>query len=206
VKREDADQRIAALDARLAKVELAYFKWNQDLEMQRKQLLEGDMDWWKASEVVHQRRVRTVQEGKSPVDFNDLKSLLTEICSVYLRAREEAREAIRAMFDDKPSLLAYLHSYIAHTTQRLAETKDQDWLRLGLAAASICDRRVDWRDLMICLGDLYMTAKETGLRPGYQFSAVARISNPSRKYKESSTRELLVNFRKSAYLRTLQHE
>jgi len=160
VKREDADQRIAALDARLAKVELAYFKWNQDLEMQRKQLLEGDMDWWKASEVVHQRRVRTVQEGKSPVDFNDLKSLLTEICSVYLRAREEAREAIRAMFDDKPSLLAYLHSYIAHTTQRLAETKDQD----------------------------------------------SRISNPSRKYKESSTRELLVNFRKSAYLRTLQHE
>ena len=204
MKRENADHRIAALGAQLAKVELAYHKWNQDLEVQRKQLVEGDMDWWKAIEVVHQRRVRTVQEGRSPVDFDDLKGLLNKVCLMYLRADEEDREAIRAIFDDKPSLLAYLHSYIAHTTRRLAETKDKEWLRLGLAAASVCDRRVDWRDLMVFLGELYLTAKEAGLRPGYQFSAVARISNPSRRYKESSTRDLLANFRKSAYLRGLQ--
>ena len=77
VKREDADERIAAFDEQLAEIEQAYHKWNQDLDKQRKQLIEGDMDWWKAIEVVHQRRVRAVQEGQSPVDFDELKGLLT---------------------------------------------------------------------------------------------------------------------------------
>ena len=207
MRRKQIDQRIHALDAELAAFQASYDAWNADLAEQREKVLqEPDMDWWKAIKVVNQRYVRAIEDGTSPIDFADLNALLDELCALYLKASEEQRVAVRAIFDDKASVLKYLHSYIAHTSRHLAETKDKKWLRMGLAAASICDRRVDWRDLMICLGDLYLTAREAGFRPGYQFSAVARISNPSRKYKENSTRDFRANSRKSGYVRSLLHQ
>jgi hypothetical protein len=204
MRQKRIDQRIRDLDTELTAVQASYDAWNADLAEQREQvLLEPGMDWWKAMEVVNQRYARAIQDGTSPIDFAHLNALLDELCAIYLKAEEDRRVAIRGIFDDKQSLRNYLHTYIGHASRHLAETRDKKWLRLGLAAASICDRRVDWRDLMICLGELYLTARQAGFRPGYQFSAIARISNRSRKYKENSTRDFLASFRKTAYLRSL---
>jgi hypothetical protein len=132
--------------------------------------------------------------------------LLDDVCGLYLKAGAEERAAVRALFDDKPHILKRLHSYIARTSRLLEETGHKKWLRYGLAAASVCDQRVDWRDLLICLGDLYMTARRVGFRPGYQFRAVSRISNPVGRYGQRSTRDLLADFRKSAHLRSVQEK
>jgi hypothetical protein len=204
MRRKQIGPRIRALDAELAGVQATYDEWHAELEEQRQQvLLEPGMDWWKAMEVVNQRYGQALQEGTSPIDFQHLIKLLDELCALYLKADEQQRVAVRAIFDDKSSVLRYLHTYIGFAARHLAETNDKKWLRMGLAAASMCDCRVDWRDLMIRLGDLYLTAKEAGFRPGYQFTAVARLSNRSRRYKQNSTRDFLANFRKSAYLGSL---
>jgi hypothetical protein len=198
------DDQIGGIDARLAEIAACYSAWNEQLESERRRLVERGVDWWEAIERVHAIRLETIQAGASPVDFDRLSSLLDELCSIYLKAGEDQRIRIRAVFDDKESVLKYLHSYIANKTRRLRLSGEKKWLRLGLAAASICDQRVDWRDLMICLGHLYMVARDAGFRPGYQFRAVARISNPRGRHRQSSTRDLLANFRKSAYLSSIQ--
>jgi len=194
---------LTEMDARLVEIDVDYAEWNQQLESQRKGLEAQGVDWWEALEIVHKRAGEMIANGECPVDFDKLHALLDDLCGVYLKVEAEERAAIRAMFDDKPHVLKYLHSHIGWASRLLQETGDKKWLRYGLAAASICDQRVDWRDLMICLGDLYMTAKRVGYRPGYQFRAVARISNPVGRYRDRPTRDLLADFRRSAHLRGL---
>jgi len=199
-----SDLEIAETAAALAEIEADYRAWDAEYERRRQELVKGEMDWWKAMEVVHQQRLRDMEEGSVPVDLCALDQLLGAMCALYLQVDADRRQAIRDLFEGRSVLLNRLHHYMGLAARRLQETQDKGWLRMGLAAASICDRRVDWRDLMVRLGDLYLTASALGMRPGYQFRAVSRISNPSRRYKEASTRDLLAGFRKTAYLRRLR--
>jgi len=196
-------EHLVRFDTGLAEINARCAEWNERLERERKDLEAQGVGWWEALETVHKRSGEMIARGECPVDFDKLHALLDDLCGVYLKAEAAERSAIRATFDDKPHVLKYLHSYIGRTSRLLEETGHKRWLRSGLAAASIGDQRVDWRDLMIRLGDLYVTARRVGFRPGYQFRAVARISNPVGRHGDSSTRDLLANFRKSAHLRGL---
>jgi hypothetical protein len=83
-------------------------------------------------------------------------------------------------------------------------TGEREWLRLGLAAASIADQKVDHRDLLICLGKLWLAAEETGIAPARLFSAVGRISSDEPVYGDRCTKDLLCGFRTSAYLKSIK--
>ncbi len=199
------NDRLTDIDIRLAELDTRYAAWNRELERMRDDLVSGGMDFWESLDAVHRHSNESIKSGSCPIDFHALNELLDELCGVYLEASPRQRAAIRGFFDHKESALKYLHSYIGRASRFLKSSGDKKWLRLGLAAASIVDRRVDWRDLMICLGDLYLTARDAGIgRPGYYFTAVAKMSNPVGRHRESSTLELLRDFRKSAYLTSLK--
>jgi len=197
------DDRLAEIEGRLAEIDARYVEWNWSLAERQTELVKGGMDFWDALEAVHGQREESAKSDDCPVDFEALDALLDELCGIYLEADRRQRTAIRSILHEKRSILNYLHSYMGRTSRLLESSRDRKWLRKGLAAASIVDMRVDWRDLLICLGDLWLTARRVRIRPGGHFQAMARLSNPVGRHGERSTRDLLADFHKSAHLRSI---
>ncbi len=202
-----SDDRLGEIDARLGEIDARWTEWDRELAQVQKDLEEGGMDFWDALHAVHAQQVESMRRGDSPFDFDQLRQLLDELCGIYLEADPERRALIRGFFDDKDRLSTYLHSYIGGRAARLLRSSgDVKWLRIGLAAASISDMRVDWRDLLISLGKLYLAAEDVGIRPISHFTAVAKISNPEGRYGEGSTRDLLRDFHRSGHLRSIKQQ
>jgi hypothetical protein len=201
------DERLLQIDEGLGALNTTWEQWDQEMAKVQKDLEAGGMDWFDALEEVHRRYVEIIKRGDSPVDFDQLGALLDDLCAIYLEVDAQERAGIRALFDNKQRVLKHLHSYTAgRAASRLESTGDVKWLRLGLAAASISDRRVDYRDLLICLGELWLAAESVGIAPARYFSAVARISNPEPRYGDRSTQDLLRGFRRSGHLRSIKRK
>lgn len=107
---------------------------------------------------------------------------------LYLESDAEDRALIRARVGNHRAVLGYLHKHIARLTGRLAATRDINWLRVGLALASINDGR-DTIDYELVLNALYRAALRTGIDPGPYFKLAARLSNV-----ESDTPDRLESF------------
>jgi hypothetical protein len=85
---------------------------------------------------------------------------------------------------------------------KLADTCDDSWLRLGLAAVSIVsidDNGTDFRDSYVALGDLYVCAVRCGIEPGPYFEEVAQISSGVPNIEQTPMRDFLLRFEGSAY-------
>lgn len=126
--------------------------------------------------------------------FNDL-------CRDYLDALDEQRAQIRMAVSDKEGVLNCLLGYVYKSARHIHSAADKEWLRIGLAAASIQDCRLDYRDFLLALADLYVSAEEAGLDPRAEFSAVAALS--SRETPRGGTTpvsEMLANFHTYAVL------
>jgi len=198
-------ERLAEVDAGLQRVNEAWSAWEKELGEVQQRLEQEGMDKLEAVEVVHRRQMDALRSGTGPVTFEELHALLDELFEAYLEADEGQRLLIRGFFEDKDRLRKYLHSYVGgRAAPLLRSTGETRWLRLGLAAASIADQRVDYRDLLICLGELWLAAEEAGIAPARYFSAVARISGEEPVYGNRSTRELLRGFRTSAHLKSIK--
>lgn len=132
--------------------------------------------------------LRTVYEG------------LDQLCDSYLQATPEQREAIRRAFDGRPGLLNALMGHVHRATRRIQSAEDTRWLLIGLAATSIEDKRMDFRDTYVALGELYLAAARAGIDPDPHIKSVAAIS--SQKTDDGqSMRAFIGGFRKSAYFK-----
>ena len=202
-----SNERLAEIDILLARLNQAWMEWDQELGEVQKRLERAGMDKLEALEVIHRRQMDNLRGGTAPFDFGELNQLLDELCCLYLNADQDQRLFIRGFFDGKSRVRKYLHSYIGgRAAPRLESTRDEKWLDLGLAAASLVDQRVDYRDLLICLGALWLSAEEAGIAPARRFSSVARISNDDPVYGNRSTRDLLIGFRTSAHLKSIKQK
>ena len=197
-----SSERLAEMDTRLSRLNQA---WEEELTEVQKGLEQGGLDRVEAAHVIHRRQVDEFRAGTAPLDLHELQEVLDELCSLYLRADQDQRFLIRGFFEDKTRVRKYLHSYIGGRAARLVvSTGDTKWLGLGLAAASISDQKVDYRDLLIALGKLWLAAEDAGFAPARHFSTVGRISSDEPVYGNRSTKELLRGFRTSAYLKSIK--
>jgi len=197
-----SSERLAEMDTRLSRLNQA---WEEELTEVQKGLEQGGLDRLEAANVMHRRQVDGFRGGTAPLDLHELQEVLDELCSLYLRADQDQRFLIRGFFEDKTRVRKYLHSYIGGRAARLVvSTGDTKWLGLGLAAASISDQKVDYRDLLIALGKLWLAAEDAGFAPARHFSTVGRISSDEPVYGNRSTKELLRGFRTSAYLKSIK--
>jgi hypothetical protein len=55
---------------------------------------------------------------------------------------------------------------------------DVQLLRLGLAAAALVERPLDWRDVLVSLAFLYHGAAQAGIDPQPYFKEIADSANP----------------------------
>lgn len=201
-----SQERLAELDAGLQRLNEAWTAWDKELFEKQQRLEQEGMDKLEAIEVVYRQQMDGLRSGTGPVTFEQLHALLDELFDLYLEANEEQRLLIRGSFENKKRLRKYLHSYVGgRAAPHLRATGETRWLRLGLAAASIADQKVDYRDLLICLGALWLAAEDVGIAPARFFSSVARISSDEPVYGSGSTRQLLRGFRSSAHLKSIKN-
>jgi hypothetical protein len=146
---------------------------------------------------------KTGKESVIPVSDNrkvadELHQQIDELCVAYLKASDEEREYIRELVRDQKPLLNGLWRHIGWAVQN----KPPDWVRRALAAASIEDNRMDFRDTFVALGQLYLGAVENGQDASQCFKEIALLSSATPgPFFPHSMRDFLAHFEQSAFFR-----
>ena len=99
------------------------------------------------------------------------KPFYINLCQTYLDAPYEQRTLIRDAVSDRKGILNRLLGFVYEAAEQVRATKDVYWLRMGLAAAAIENSRLDWRDSLTAMAELYVTAEEVGIDPKPEFEA-----------------------------------
>lgn len=134
----------------------------------------------------------------------ELHQLIDDLCALYLSASEEQRAQIRNLAAEPPSTVRnQLLSHIGWAGEQASSSKDGEWVRRGLAAASIEDNRLDYRDMFRALGGLYLAASSAGIDCSHYFQEASELSSTQRGPSPSvgSMRDFLANFEQSAYFK-----
>jgi hypothetical protein len=120
-------------------------------------------------------------------------------CELYLQGDAVLRREIRHSFDEWTAVRGRMLAKVWSFADKLADTCDDRWLRLGLAAVSIDDNGTDFRDTYVALGGLYIGAVRCGTEPGPYFEEAAEISSSDSNTELSPMRDFLLRFGGSAY-------
>lgn len=131
----------------------------------------------------------------------ELFELLDDLADAYLDADNAERGAIRGAFNGKDRVMAALDNYVSRAADQIRSGDDIQWLRRGLAAASMLDVRLDPQDTRVGLGNLYRAATTADIDPEPVFKDVAALSSDAYPGRFGSARALLESFRESDYFR-----
>jgi hypothetical protein len=129
----------------------------------------------------------------------ELASDVNLACELYLRGDDTLRREIRKSFSEWTAVRGRVLAEASSFADKLADTCDGRWLRLGLAAVSIDDNGTDFRDSYVVLGALYVCAVRCTVEPGPYFEEAAKISSDVSNIEQTSMRDFLLRFERSAY-------
>jgi hypothetical protein len=137
--------------------------------------------------------------------YVELHQMIDELCELYVCVSDDQRERIRNLAAEPPSTIGnQLLSHIGWAGEQALSSKDGEWVRRGLAAASIEDNRLDYRDMFRALGGLYLAASSAGIDCSHYFQEAAELSSPQQGLFLSvgSMRTFLANFEQSVYFKS----
>jgi hypothetical protein len=150
------------------------------------------------------RRILAIrEEARARYDpYEAAYVLFDSLCPAYLAATPAEQSALRRAVRDKYGVVSALRGYVYRAAKRLQSPSDLEWLRRGLAAASLDDCSQDYRDFLLALAELYVAAEKAGIKPRSEFKAVARLSSSQRpKGGRTPVREILDRFHTYGVLR-----
>jgi len=138
--------------------------------------------------------------GLGPRD--EVFAIFDELFDLYARSDPPHCAIIRGIVHEREARVL-LEDYIAYASGILKQGGRPEWLERGVVAASIDDQRRDYRDWLMSLGDLYLSAHAAHLDPSPVLKRIAARSNPERhQAAPTPTREALGRFEDSAYFAT----
>ena len=145
-----------------------------------------------------ERRVAALKADDSPLKH--LYPLFDRILDHYIDADQVSNEKTRKAFGGHELLLDYLLVYAGAAEKEFRESREAKWLLRALAAFSVIDFRLDFRDLYSELHALHDTALELGMDPEPYFQQVAARSNSEETHIPAfgfigSTRKVLMEYR-----------
>ena len=149
--------------------ETRFQSWQSSLGSGKDPAYSGEIDWNAI--------------GDSPLDKR-----FTELAELFLASTFEQQQLIRDFFEDQNDLLWYLTLYVRRVAKLINTREDVRWLRLGLAIASVENRRLDFRDTLASLVILRFAAQRVGINPTPYFNEIIKIS-------PSEGKEMLTNGR-----------
>jgi hypothetical protein len=129
-------------------------------------------------------------------------AVFDDLCDLYAQSDPPRCAIIRGIVHEREARVL-LEEYLAYASRILKQGGRPEWLARGVAAASIDDQRRDYRDWLMSLGDLYLSAHAAHLDPSPVLKRIAERSNPERHAAApTATREALSTFEDSAYFAT----
>jgi len=138
--------------------------------------------------------------GLGPRD--EVFAVFDEICDLYARSDAPRCAIIRGIVHEREAH-RLLDEYLGYASRILKQGGRPEWLERGVVAASIDDQRRDYRDWLMSLGDLYLSAWAAHLDPSPVLKRIAERSNPERHAAAPTpTRDALRGFEDSAYFAT----
>ena len=129
---------------------------------------------------------------------------LDELCILYLAADAAQRQELREFLITADAIAEELwQNYPQYASSQLISSGDDIWLKRGLAAISLEDLRIDYRDTLGVLAWLWRAAVvHHHIDPQPYFQFVSELSNPNEVYPgQRPTREFLSRFRDSVYFK-----
>jgi hypothetical protein len=134
----------------------------------------------------------------------DVFATLDQLCALYLAADSAQRQELRAFVITTAAIGEQLwQDYPQYAASQLISSGDDVWLKRGLAAVSLEDLHIDYRDTLGVLAWLWRAAVvHHHIDPQPYFQFVSELSNPNEVYSgQGSTREFLSRFRDSVYFK-----
>jgi len=129
-------------------------------------------------------------------------AVFDEVCDLYVRSDAPRCAIIRGVVHQREARVL-LDDYLAYASRILKKGGRPEWLERAIAAASIDDQRRDYRDWIMSLGDVYLSARAAQLDPSPVLKRIAERSNPERHAAApTATRDALAKFEDSAYFMT----
>jgi hypothetical protein len=177
--------------------------------------LEQSYQEWVApiNQTIHERMFKVNRDGYTGADFDrdveavreqqrakydpyqEMYELFDRLCPAYLEATPRERSQIRRSVADKSGILSALLGYTYRAAKRIRAPADREWLRWGLAAVSIENCSRDFRDTLLALAELYVSAEEAGLKPRTDFRAISRLSSDEKATgRETPMKKILSRF------------
>jgi hypothetical protein len=107
----------------------------------------------------------------------DQERFLNGVLIHYMETTPEQRAAVLEAFRGRYGLLNMLVGLAYTAADRIRSTGEDIWLRIGLTAASIEESlgKVDFRDRLLALAELFVTAEEAGLDPRADFESICGL-------------------------------
>ena len=140
--------------------------------------------------------------GVGPGPEEEVFALLDEICDGYVRADARRCALVRAVIHQH-EVRRLLGEYVGHCARLLEKGGRPQWLDRALAGASIEDQRVDYRDWLMSLGDVYVAARTAGIDPSPALKRIGALSNAEgHRATPTPTSAALSGFEQSAYFAT----
>jgi hypothetical protein len=198
---------IASLNQQLDEHERRYQEWSEPINKATEVNFKNLVNRGGYTSKDFERDIqRMVEERRAQYDpYQLLYALFDQLCPYYLEATPQERTEIRAATSDKAGVLSALLGYIHTSASRLQSSADGEWLRKGLAAASIENCSVDYRDVLLALAELYVAAENAGIDPKPHFAAVAELSSSDTPQGGTTPmRKMLADFHSYAVLKERQ--
>jgi len=99
------------------------------------------------------------------------QELFRELCLRALKGPGEYdRRWITETIEDKKGIVSAFLGYVYTAADKLRETKDIYWLEVGAGATILANDYPDWRDYILAVAEVYVTAEECGLDPDLVFA------------------------------------
>jgi hypothetical protein len=133
-----------------------------------------------------------VSVGAGPRD--EVFAIFDDLCDLYVRSDPEHCATIRGIVHEREARIL-LEAYLTHASHVLKQGGRPEWLERGVAAASIEDQRTDYRDWLVALGGLYLSAHAARVDPSPVLKRIGELSSPG-------TRNALNKFEDSSYFAT----
>jgi hypothetical protein len=183
----EISQRMQNLNAHLA-------RWHRKLDnafserFDLENVAPGDFDRTFQEAVDHMER----EIGSGPTE--ELFELLENLCDLYIVADSEQRVFIRQMVKINRDVLQDMSGYTWHAIEQLEASIDPKWLERALASISIEDMAIDYRDSLMDLAGLFLSAKQVGIDPLPYLRNTARLSSSDDPFRRGSTASVLASF------------
>jgi hypothetical protein len=160
-----------------------------------------DREWNKKFDQDSLQHVSRKLSAIEPEKYAALHTEMDRLCDFYLAASDAEREALRLHLGMRPDALREMLNHIGWATEHVHSAADHIWVLRGLAAVSLEDHRIDYRDVYLALGDLYLAAVRAGIDASLCFQDVAALSNPNpgKMPGGGSLRDFLGKFESSAF-------